>query len=63
MPRETAMNTCSTRSTACKMLQNEAARLRHQADQLDALAKLAAFAEGTPAEESLWSLVVTKRIR
>lgn len=55
------MNTASCRASAASMLHSEAASLRHQADQLDALAKIAAFAEGTPAEEALWSLVVRNR--
>lgn len=55
------MNTAAMRASAASMLHSEAASLRHQADQLDALAKIAAFAEGTPAEEALWSLVIRSR--
>lgn len=57
------MNTAACRTSAAHMLQSEATSLRHQADQLDALAKLAAFAEGTPAEEALWALVIRGRNR
>lgn len=55
------MNTAAMRASAASMLHSEAASLRHQADQLDVLAKIAAFAEGTPAEEALWSLIVRNR--